>query len=229
MVNSQELYDTFRSDIVDTALPYLWSEDEVWGYANDAYRMFVRLTGGIADFTSDATKISLVAGTDLYDTDPSILRVMTATLASTGEDVKVVNATDLPNLFSNATDYGQMRTLSTKNTPGKVRWLVMGMQRNLTKVIQIPLEDDELHLYVYRMPFVKITDGSHPLDDIEEDHHIHLLKWMKALAYQKQDAETFDKNKSSEAEQAFRTYCLQAKAEWERYKSKVRSVSYGGI
>jgi hypothetical protein len=76
---------------------------------------------------------------------------------------------------------------------------------------------------------VKITDGSHPLNDIEEDHHLHLLKWMKSLAYQKQDAETFDKTKSTEAEQAFRNYCLQSKTEWERYKTKVRSVVYGGL
>lgn len=228
MINSQELYDTFRTDVVDVETPHLWSEKEVWGYANDAYRMFVRLTGGIADFTSDATKIDIVAGDDLVTTDKSILRIMTATLASSGEDVKVINATDMPALFQNA-DYGQLRALSMNNTPGYVRWLVVGMQRNLAKLIQIPVVDDVLELYVYRLPEVHIRDGAHPLDDIEEDHHIHLLKWMKSLAHQKQDAETFDKAKSTEMEMAFRNYCLQCKTEWERYKTKVRTVAYGGI
>lgn len=230
MQNSQELYDTFRSDVVDTALPYLWTDDEVWKYADDAYRMFVRLTGGIADFTTeDVVRIPLVTGEELVETHPSILRVMTATLESDGTEVKVLNATDLPNLFQNATDYGQLRTLTMKNTPGNVKYLIVGMQRNLAKVIQIPTVDDAILLYVYRLPLVHITDGTHPMDDIEEDHHFHLLKWMKHLAYSKQDAETFDKTKAADAELAFRNYCLQAKTEWERYKTKIRVVTYGGI
>lgn len=229
-MNSQELYDRFRADIVDTATPYLWSDDEVWAYMNDAYRMFVRLTGGIADFTTEeVVRIDLLTGTDLYETHPSILRVMTATLDSDGSEVKVLNATDLPNLFTNNTDYGQVRAMAMKNTPGKVRYFVVGMQRNLAKVIQIPEVDDAILLYVYRLPLTHITDGTHLMNEIEVDHHLHLLKWMKHLAYSKQDAETFDKTKAADAELAFRNYCLQAKTEWERYKTKIRTVSYGGI
>lgn len=229
MLNSQELFDRFRIDIVDTSLPYLWTDEEVVSYADDAYRMYIRLTGGIPDFTSDVTKIPLVTGEDIVATDPSILRVMTATLASTGADIEVVNATDLPMLFQSSTDYGSLRTLSMKNVPGAVRWLVVGMEKYKAKVIQIPVVDDEIDMYVYRLPLVHITDGTHPLDDIMEDHHIHLLKWMKALAYQKQDAETFDKTKSAESEAAFRAYALQMKSEWERSKYKNRRVVYGGI
>lgn len=230
MQDSQELMDRFRLDVVDTALPYLWTDEEVVSYADDAYRMFVRLTGGIADFTTEeVVRIPLVTGEELYGTHNSILRVMTATLESDGTEIKVLNATDLPNLFTNVTDYGQLRTLAMKNTPGLPKYLIVGMQRNLAKVIQIPVVDDAILLYVYRLPLVHIVDGSHPLDEIEEDHHIHLLKWMKSLAYNKQDAETFDKTKAKEAEDAFRTYCLQCKTEWERYKAKVRVVQYAGI
>ena len=41
-MNSTGLYDTFRSDVVDTARPYLWTDDDVWRYAADAHRMFIR-------------------------------------------------------------------------------------------------------------------------------------------------------------------------------------------
>jgi hypothetical protein len=229
MINSQELYDAYREDVVDVALPYLWTEAEVYRYMDAAYRMFVRLTGGIADFTSDATRIDLSVGVDVYDISPSLLRVMTATRESDGAEVKVINNTDLPNLFAAGTDYGNLRSLMMTNKPGPVEWLILGQQRNTAKVIQIPMVADALLLNIYRLPLVNIVDGGHPLDEVAEDHHIYLLDWMKHLAYKKQDAETFDKTKSDEAEVAFRNYCAQCKAEWERYKHKTRVVAYGGL
>jgi len=229
MNNAGELFDAFRSDVVDTAKPYLWTDDEVVRYADDAYRMFTRFTGGIADISSDATVIDLTVGEDTYDLHPSILKVMDVTLDSDGSEITVISGLDQPNLFSNATDYGQMRTLNRKNEPGVVRWLVTGQQRGKCKVIQIPVVADTLLLSIYRLPLVHIVDETHDLAEVDEDHHLHLLLWMKHLAYMKQDAETFDKTKSADMEQSFRNYCLQVKAEWERYKHNTRVVRYGGI
>jgi len=76
---------------------------------------------------------------------------------------------------------------------------------------------------------VKIVDDTHPLDEIQDEHHLHLLSWMKYHAYNKQDSETFDRTKAQEAEARFRAYCTQVKAEWERYKHKTRVVRYGGV
>ncbi len=205
MNNAGELFDAFRGDVVDTAKPYLWTDDEVVRYANDAYRMFTRLTGGIADISSDATVIDLTVGEDIYDLHPSILKIMDATLDSDGSDITVISGLDQPNLFST------------------------GQQRGKCKVIQIPVVADTLLLSIYRLPLVHIVDDTHDLAEVDEDHHLHLLLWMKHLAYMKQDAETFDKTKSTDMEQAFRNYCLQVKAEWERYKHNTRVVRYGGL
>lgn len=229
MENSQELFDRFRADIVDTALPYLWTDDEVINYADDAYRTFIRLTGGIPDFTSEVTAIPLVVGEEIVATDPSILRIMSATLRSSGRDIEVVNFSDQPLLFQSSTDYGSLRTLAMKNIPGAVRWMVIGMERYKAKIIQIPVETDTIDLYVYRLPLVHIRDGEHLLDDIMEDHHMHLIDWMKARAYKKQDAETLDKAKSAECEADFRTYALAQRNEWNRSMYKNRRVVYGGV
>ena len=66
-------------------------------------------------------------------------------------------------------------------------------------------------------------------DEIGEEHLLSLLLWMKHRAYGKQDAETFDRSKRDEYKSSFEAYCNSAKAEWERYKSKVRVVEYGGL
>ena len=51
---------------------------------------------------------------------------------------------------------------------------------------------------------------------------------MAALAYMKQDAETYDKTKSAEFEARFLGYCDMARKEKERREHKTRIVAYGG-
>lgn len=227
-MDSTELYTAFREDVVDTARPYLWSDNEVFRYMNEAYRMFVRLTGGVADFTSDATLVDVVTGEGTVTLHPSLLRVRSpATLRSNGREIKVLNPEDSHNL--NADDYGRIRPLLSLKKPGDVRYMIIGGERNKAQLVNIPTVDDVIEMYIYRLPLVTIDGRGQEFDDVADDHHNSFLFWMKHLAYKKQDAETFDRGRSKENEDSFRAYCKWAKAEWERYKHKTRVVEYGGI
>ena len=74
MVNSGELIEAWRADVLDDVEPYLWPQTEAVRYAEAAYRRFVRLTGGIHDFTSPLTRVDIVAGEELAAVSPLILR-----------------------------------------------------------------------------------------------------------------------------------------------------------
>lgn len=226
-MDSTGLYDAFRSDVVDVARPYLWSEDEVWRYANDAYRMFVRLIGGVPDFDSDICAVSVVPGEAVADIDPNILRIMSATRRSDSNVVEVINSTDLGKMRSK--DYGQTKQLVMDTRTGPVRYAVLGLRKNALRWIQVPEEADIVDLVLYRLPLNTINDHGQELIDVEEDHHIHLLDWMKHLAYKKHDADTFDPSASAKAEADFRAYCAFVKAEMARYQHKTRTVTYGGL
>ena len=226
-MDSTGLYDAFRTDVVDTARPYFWSDDEVWRYAGDAQRMFVRQTGGVADATSAVTEIEVVTGEAWADIHPSILRIMSLTRRSDGKEVKVLNGTDLGRPTSS--DYGVRMTTRLDNKTGPVHSAVHGLERNKLRWIQIPEVDDTVDAYVYRIPLTIIDGPGQEIADVGEEHHLHLLNWMKALAYRKQDADTFDPSRARDAEQAFLNYCLIVRAEWERYIHKTRVVSYGGL
>lgn len=227
-MTSADLYALFRSDVVDAVQPYLWSDTEVYAYMNDAYRMFVRLTGGIADFTSTVTQVAIVAGQATSALDPSILRIMGATRLSDGLPIKVLNYPDLPVPVTSGI-YGASQAIGLDATPGPVNYMVIGMQRDVARWVQVPTANDTAQLFVYRMPTGFITAAGQPFTDVAVDHHIHFLDWMKHLAYKKQDAETFDRARSNENEASFRAYCAEAKAEIERYKHKTRIVAYGGL
>ena len=218
-MTSDELYEAFREDIVDVAKPYLWKDSEVWRYIGDAYSMFVRLTGGIADAGSEATEVQMVAGDSEGTLHPSILRVMDATCRSTGGSIKVINATDL----------SALRRLLPNGEGGRVEYMMIGTKPHSCRWFSTPLVDDICDITVYRLPLVPVTGPGQQLSEIDEMHHLHLLDWMKHLAYKKQDADTFNPSASSDCRAAFETYCAQTKREWERYKHKTRVVSYGGL
>ncbi len=227
VMDSTALYDAFRSDVVDTARPYLWSEDEVWRYANDAYRMFVRLIGGVPDFDSDICAIDVVAGEAVAEINPNILRIMSATRRSDSNVIEIINSTDLGKMRSK--DYGQTKQLVMDNVAGPVRYAVLGLRKNALRWIQVPIDADIVDLVIYRLPLNTISDHGQELTDVEEDHHIHLLSWMKHLAYKKHDADTFDAAASDKGEADFRSYCAVVRAEMARYQHKTRTVTYGGL
>lgn len=229
-MNVQEVYDQFRIDMQDTEQDFLWSDTELFRYMNDAYQMFVRLMGGISDFTSDLCQVPIVTGTQIGTYDKRILRVMEAYRVSDGAEITVINQTDIP--MARRTDYSVVRPVWLDTTEGPVKYMVIGSERGKCKWVQVPIADDIAALYVYRLPLVKITEDTDPefdFSEIGEEHHSSLVWWMRSLGYLKEDAECFNKGKADEFEAKFRDYCAQAKSEWERYKHKTRVVKYGGI
>lgn len=227
-MSPQALFDLFRSDVVDTALPYLWTDEEVWEYLDDSYIMFVRLRGGIPDATSDVARIPIVTGEAYAAIDPRIMKIRRAFLASTSRPLTLVNVEDEP--ISRIYDYGAAPVMAD-NLPGPVQYMVIGEEESLVRWVQVPVADDTANLVVYRLPLNTISASSSDTDmnEVQPHHHRHFLKWMKHRAYGKQDAETFDKGRSDAFKQSFEDYCELAKAEMARAKSKVRTVAYGGL
>ena len=227
MVNSGELIEAWRADVLDDVEPYLWSQTEAVRYAEAAYRRFVRLTGGIHDFTSPLTRVDIVAGEELAAVSPLILRFDKAQRESDGREITIANWTD--QALMRRDDYGISSFLYNDRAPGEVRYMVIGSQVGKVKWVSPPAADDVALLQVYRLPLERIVDEAHTLSEVDEDHHIHLLDWMKHLAYLKRDTETYNKNASDEHAASFVQYCAAAKAEMDRYRSKVRIVQYGGL
>ena len=227
MVNSGELIEAWRADVLDDVEPYLWSQTEAVRYAEAAYRRFVRLTGGIHDFTSPLTRVDIVAGEELAAVSPLILRFDKAQRESDGREITIANWTD--QALMRRDDYGVSSFLYNDRAPGEVRYMVIGSEVGKVKWVSPPAADDVALLQVYRLPLAHIVDETHTLSEVNEDYHIHLLDWMKYLAYLKRDTETYNKRASDEHRAAFIQSCAEAKAEMDRYRSKVRVVQYGGL
>jgi hypothetical protein len=218
-MTSSDLLTLFRSEMSDTAAPYLWSDEDVFGYMDDAQTMYCRKTDGILDASTDAvTKIAVVPGSDRIALHAKIKRIRALTREDTGRDLDVINRDDMV-----------QRRWYFDGTVGEVKALVIGQEAHKARVYPTSNETVNLRLEVLRLPLLAITTDGDQAFEIDAEHHRHLLLWMKHLAYMKQDAETFDRTKAMEFEGKALAYFAQVKEEERRKAFKVRTVAYGGI
>lgn len=226
-MNSSDLYERFRSDVYDTASPYLWSDVEVFQYMDAAQKMLCRLAGGIADATSTLTQVPVVATEAWVSYDPRILKITRANRLSDYKKLDVLNVEDLDR-SGGSDDYGVTRTYKMDMSTGPLEAVVTNLEAKKIRLIKVPEANDTLQLAVYRLPLVTINDTDLEFE-VDEVHHEYLLYWMKKLAFSKQDAETRNDKQAELNELRFRQYCEQVRQERERREHKPRLVSYGGL
>lgn len=231
-MDTRDLIALFRKEVNDEALPRLWTDAQIYSYLDDAQKMFCRLHGGIADSTSSIAKIVARAGRAFGTLDPRILKVRYASRANDFVEVKIINFEDIQNGVLPLPDdssyrFGLVNKLD--DTQGLVRYMITGMEMNKVRFVYIPAEDVTISLITYRLPLETISEENPAELELDEQHHRHLLYWMKHLAYGNQDAETYDRTKMEQFGAAFQAYCAQAKAERERREHKPRLITYGGL
>ena len=221
-----ELLGLFRRDVSDTVAPYLWDDVELLSYANDAVLTFVRLTGGIPDSTTPAvTQIPILAGVSTAKVSPLILNFRSAYLVSNGRKLEIINGAEVP--LNNPTGFNGIGN-PVNDRPGDVRFIEIGVERGLGRWVSKPLVNDTCQLSVFRLPINQLIAGGQ-ITEIGTEHHRALMLHMKYLAYAKHDGETFQQARSEQQRQLFEQYCQRATDEWDRYKTKVRIVAYGGL
>lgn len=216
-MNAGELTALFRTEVSDIEKPYLWGDDEVMTYLNDAYTMLIRFVGGVPDATSSITDLAVSIGDTSVQISPAILRIVRAFRETDGEEISVIESTDIP-LIRNSN--GKLALMKIGSQVGKVEYLVMGLDRNMVSFFPTPDSAETIKLHVRRLPVTPITSPTNELSDVGFEHHIHLLKWMKSMAYRKQDVDTLDMEKAQLNESLFLQYCEQAAYEQAKLRRK---------
>lgn len=216
-MTGDDLATIFRDEMDDVAEPYLWSDDLVAGYIEDAQKMYCRLTDGIPDGSTVAvTQLSIVPATDWYATHVSVLKIREAYRTDTGKPITVLNHEDMAT-----------QNMRFDGTPGKLGALIIGIEDYKVRVWPVPNEAVTVQMNVFRLPLLPFKSSDQLV--VADQHQVHLLDWAKHRAYSKQNAETFDRTRAKEFDEKFRTYCAAAKDEQHRAKHKPRAVVYGGI
>lgn len=212
-MDTTQLRNIFRAEFFDTAEPYLISDALVYTYIDEAQKMFCRFTEGIEDGRSFF--LTIVPGTEWYPVNKAILKLRKATDVTTGRPVELVPQ-ETADFFGIRFD-GRVGTLKA---------LVSGVERGMLRAWPMPQLPVTVALETFRLP-VTVEKGDEL--EIDEQHHLALLKWVKHKAYGSHDTEVYDARKSAEYEGQFRVYCAEAEKEQGRARHSAGSVMYGGI
>ena len=213
-MTTTELLALFRIEVSDLEVPYLWSDELIYSYIDDAQKQFCRDTYGIADARGFNLNI-LADGTEWYKTDPRILKIRSATDQSTGLPVQVLPVEKM-------ITYG----MKFDGRLGPIKSLISGLEANVLRAYPIPNVASTIGLLTFRLPS-DVAAG----DDFEIDpqHHRYLLNWIKRLAYDVKDTEVFDPQAVVKYQTAHDAYCAKAKNEMSRAMHPVGYVTYGGL
>lgn len=179
-----DLMTLFRTETDDTVAPYLWSDDELIDFANDAQLEACRRARLLVDSSTSAiTQIALSAGQALVALDPRVLFVRRARFAG-GLPLRRMTMQDMEayDPYWLDTQDGTPRAFVPDYETGKIR-LWPG-----------PAQTMSLQLTVVRDPLVDMQ-ADDDVPEIAPRYHRSLRFWMMARAYGKQDAQANDPKK----------------------------------
>ena len=236
----QDLLEQFRRDMSDEDAPYLWSDPEILLYLIYAQDAMCKAMGGIADVSvaladigSPQTRLQDLDATALdpwAPVSPYILRIRSGRMMTDGRDILLGQESDMTQVI--VRDYGWQQGLAFNDADtGPVTHGLLGIRENYVRWVRVPDTTDTCRLHFFRLPYPRLTGWNTATDgaiEVPEDQHLFLVDGMRARAYLKQDAETYDKGQGERFAAAFSASCDRARRELERRRYRPRVVHYGG-
>lgn len=193
----QELRAAFRTETGDKREPYLFDDDDLDLWFNEATKEAALRARLIYEATNtDICQIAVTAGTTTYSVHTSLYEIVRARFQATGSD----DWTYLD--IRSREELDRIRPL-WRETEEKVRDLIQD-EKTLTFGC-IPSESGTLKLEGYRLPTSTLEDDD-SVPEIHSRHHRNLVDWVLFRAYSNPDAETNDPKRAEEAERRFIKY-----------------------
>lgn len=190
-MNLRQLIDQFRLDTRDQASKYLWTDDEIIGYANEAVDEACRRALLLVDSSSAASEASLSAGESEIDLHGSVIYV---------RRLRIVGGHSLPACVARSMD--ERIPNWEESIASSPQVFVPDWETNKLKLWPPTSTAIDIKLTVIRTPLNEMAeDEDEP--EIPSRYHRALLDWMKYLGYSKQDADSMDAQKALKFEERF--------------------------
>lgn len=190
-MNVADFIAEFRRVTDDVKTDYLWEDEEIVNYLNDAVNEACERALLLEDRNTAATcSIALQAFQGDYALHPSVIKVKRLTFRG-----RALNETSVEAMDAQDPDW-ESRT-------GQPRQYICGQNAGL-RLVPAPVAGESIALTVYRTPITALTmDDDTAEPEIPARHHMRLLSWVYRCAYLKQDSETLDRDKAERHERIF--------------------------
>lgn len=193
----EDLIRRFRVAARDTATPYLFSDEDVTDWLNDAQEE-AAIRGRLIrdDATTSVTRIPLTVGTHTYPLHESVYELI---------NVRLVHASgDEPSELSVQSREWLDANIAYWRTPQRPAEFVIQDDTSI-RVVGTFAAGDRIDIECYRTPLeLMANDTDEP--EIHKSHHVHLIDWALHRAFSIPDVEVFDQKRADQAERKFTAY-----------------------
>jgi hypothetical protein len=213
-----------RSDRTDGASDYLWTDETLVRYINEAQRRFACRSLIIRDAsTSEVVDVVLQTGVTEYALHPAVLAVISAKIEGDQADLhrgghSILNRADIsPDnwdlALSSATAPGKPAAFATdeevvEDDAGTVSAVTM----RLFPPPSAAYNGTKIKLRVVRKPLNTLVVGNkEAVPEIPEDHHIEMLDWAAYLALRIVDQDAGSPKRAQEFAASFEVHVQYAK------------------
>lgn len=177
-MNLGQLIAQFRNYMDDKQAPYLWDDEEVILYINEAEREVARRSRCLTDsLDPEICYIPVTAGQSTYKLDPRILYL---------RRVKTDQHNNL--LCPVRCHLLEIEDNKWESRHGRVDRIVMDHNSRAITLYRVPSVDQTLRLTVVRLPVREMSSLS-DVPEIPSEYHLQMLNYAYYLAYSKQDVE----------------------------------------
>ncbi|AMO36416.1 DUF6682 family protein [Thauera humireducens] len=178
----------------DTARPYLWQDEDIDDWLNEAQQeaaVRARLLRAVPAANPDLCEHGLSAG-------EAVVTIPTSLFEISSQSWRQGDRTTRLHLVSREW-MDTTRPGWRDESAGEPAYLVQ--DANVLQIVPAPSVAGTLLLEGYRLPKAIESDEDEP--EIPAFHHVHLVQWALHIGYSLPDAETFNPDKSRIAEAEF--------------------------
>lgn len=213
-----------RSDRTSGSSDYLWTDETLVRYINEAQRRFAVRSLIIRDTTTpEATRLTLLTGVSEYILHPSVMAVISAKFPDDRRDLVRTGHSMLNGARYNTESWDQA-TVQNAN-PGRPSAYATdeeiapddeGTAAVVTmRVFPTPSATENnavINLRVVRKPLDDLVlSNLSAVPEIPSDHHLEMLDWAAYLALRIVDHDSGDAKRASEFAQSFETHVQAAR------------------
>lgn len=196
-MNLAELISDYRASSNDTTTPYLWSDDQVIPWLNEAVDEAC-IRGRLIQESDNPTicQIAVVAGTSSYALHPSLYELEYVAFKRTGDLARnKLGVTSIEELDAYLPEWRELT-----DEPAHV------IQKDKSiRIVPTPVEAGTLYLEGYRLPLAHMAINT-DTPEIYHAHHKHLVHWALYRGFSVPDADAFDPARAEQALARFTQY-----------------------
>jgi hypothetical protein len=214
-----------RSDLVDGDSDYLWTDETLVRYINEAQRRFATRSLIIRDATTpEVVDVVLQTGVSEYQLNAAVLAVISAKLEGEQTDLARTGHSIL-NRSTQPADVNWDMALSSNVQPGKPAAIATDEQvveddagtlsAVTLRVFPAPsstYNGQKIKLRVCRKPINELVlTNLEAVPEVPEDHHLDMLDWAAYLALRIVDQDSGNRTRSNDFAVSFEGHVQQAR------------------